>query len=384
MAVEYLNHIRLLLIDDEDHFRQTLFKRLERRGLRVRQADSGETGLALLKAEPVDVVVLDVKMPGLDGIEALKWIKAQWPQTEVIFLTGHSTTQDGVEGIKSGAFDYLSKPIEFEHLLEKIKHAYQKKTRDEERRQEAAYKARIEQQMIATERLASMGTLAAGVAHEINNPLAIINEAAGYLSLLLKKEELAAMPRRQDFEKAIEKISSAVKRARVITHQLLGSVRKQEPVFAEVDLYELAAETLQLVHKEAANKEIRIYQSQGGNPAPIWIDPNQVRQILINLVTNAIHATGKEGKIEVRIEADPESSTLIVSDTGKGIPKENMEKIFEPFFSDKPPGEGTGLGLFVTRQIVDKLGGTIEVQSRVGVGTSMKVILPNRNPLKST
>ena len=84
------------------------------------------------------------------------------------------------------------------------------------------------------------------------------------------------------------------------------------------------------------------------------------------------------------IEADPETSTLIVSDTGKGIPRENMEKIFEPFFSDKPPGEGTGLGLFVTRQIVDKLGGTIEVQSRVGVGTSMKVILPNRNPLKST
>jgi signal transduction histidine kinase len=229
-----------------------------------------------------------------------------------------------------------------------------------------------------------MGTLAAGVAHEINNPLAIINEAAGFLSLLLKKEELAAMPRRQDFEKAIQKISNAVKRARVITHQLLGSVRKQEPVFAEVDLYELATETLQLVHKEAANKEIRIIQSQGGNPGPIWIDPNQVRQILINLLTNAIHATGKDGKIEVRIEADPETSTLIVSDTGKGIPRENMEKIFEPFFSDKPPGEGTGLGLFVTRQIVEKLGGKIEVQSRVGVGTSMKIILPNRNPLKST
>ena len=160
MTAEHLHNIRLLLIDDEDHFRHTLFKRLGKRGLTARQAGSGEEGLAMMKAEPVDVVVLDMKMPGLDGIEALKRIKSEWPQTEVIFLTGHSTTQDGVEGIKSGAFDYLSKPIEFEHLLEKIKQAYEKRIRDEERRQEAAYKARIEQQMIATERLASLGTLA--------------------------------------------------------------------------------------------------------------------------------------------------------------------------------------------------------------------------------
>ena len=382
MAIEKLNDIRLLLVDDEENFRQTLFKRLQKRGLRARQAESGEAGLAILNAEPMDVVVLDVKMPGLGGIEALKRIKSEWPQTEVIFLTGHSTTQDGVDGIKSGAFDYLSKPIEFEHLLEKIKQAYEKKIRAEERRQEAAYKARIEQQMIATERLASLGTLAAGVAHEINNPLAIINEAAGFLNQLLKKEELSGMPRRQDFEKVVEKISNAVKRARGITHQLLGSVRKQEPAVAKVDLQELIAETLQLVRKEAANKEIEISQTAGQGLGPVWIDPNQVRQILINLLTNAIHATGKQGKIEVRLEADPETTTLVINDTGKGIPKENIEKIFEPFFSDKPPGEGTGLGLFVTREIVNKLGGTIDVQSRVGVGTSMKVILPNRSPLK--
>ncbi len=382
MTAEQFHNIRLLLIDDEDHFRQTLFKRLGKRGLKAHQAGSGEEGLAIMKAEPVDVVVLDVKMPGLDGIEALKRIKSEWPQAEVIFLTGHSTTQDGVEGIKAGAFDYLSKPVEFEHLLEKIKQAYEKKYRGEERRQEAAYKARIEQQMIATERLASLGTLAAGVAHEINNPLAIINEAAGYLDLLLKKDELAGMPRRKDFEKAVEKISNGVKRARAITHQLLGSVRKQEPLVAEVDLQELSEETLQLVRKEAANKEIQLIQTAGGNLRPIWIDPNQVRQILINLLTNAIHATGAGGTISVHFEAEKGSTTLIISDTGKGIPRENMEKIFEPFFSDKPPGEGTGLGLFVTRQIVDKLGGNIEVQSRIGVGTSIKVVLPNRSPMK--
>ena len=380
MAVESVHNIRLLLIDDEDRFRRTLFKRLEKRGLKAWQADSGEAGLAIMQRETMDVVVLDVKMAGMGGIEALKRIKAEWPRTEVIFLTGHSTTQDGVEGIKAGAFDYLSKPVEFEHLLEKIKQAYEKKSREEERRQEAEYKARIEQQMIATERLASLGTLAAGVAHEINNPLAIINEAAGYLNLLLNKAELSGMPRRGDFEKAVGKISTGVKRARAITHQLLGSVRKHDPVVTEVDLKALIEETLQLVRKEAANKEIRIDLAAGDNLRPVWIDPNQVRQILINLLTNAIHATPKQGTVSVHIDTEAENTTLVISDTGKGIPRENMEKIFEPFFSDKPPGEGTGLGLFVTRQIIDKLGGRIEVQSKVGVGTRIDVLLPNRSP----
>lgn len=146
---------------------------------------------------------------------------------------------------------------------------------------------------------------------------------------------------------------------------------------------ELCEETLQLVRKEAANKEIQIEVTAGEQLRPIWIDPNQVRQILINLLTNAIHATGTRGSISVRVETNPENTTLVIIDSGKGIPKENMEKIFEPFFSDKPPGEGTGLGLFVTRQIIEKLGGTIEAQSKVGVGTRMKVVLPNRNPVTS-
>ena len=139
-------------------------------------------------------------------------------------------------------------------------------------------------------------------------------------------------------KRLLEKISNAVKRARAITHQLLGSVRKHEPVVAEVDLKELAQETLHLVRKEAANKEIQLIQTAGENLPPIWIDPNQVRQILINLLTNAIHATGSQGTISVHIEADRESTTLLIRDTGKGIPKENMKKIFEPLFQRQTSG----------------------------------------------
>jgi signal transduction histidine kinase len=376
MNAQQFTQIRLLLVDDEADFRSTLIKRLQKRGIGALQAASGQEALEILNRRDVDVVILDVKMPGVDGMEVLHIIKERYPQTEVILLTGHAETRGGVEGIKSGAFDYLSKPVEFDHLLEKIKQALEKKQRLEERQREAEYKERIEQQMIVTERLAALGTLAAGIAHEINNPLAIINEAAGVLTSVLQKPEAAEIPRRETFEKALEKIETAVKRARAITHQLLGDVRQQEPMPTQIRMDELVDETIQLVRKEAADRHIAVTRETPANPQTVWIDPNPIRQILINLLTNALHATDAGGRITLRIDKEADGLALSVSDTGKGIPKEHMDKIFEPFFSDKPPGQGTGLGLFVTREIVDKLGGRIDVRSQVGAGTTLTVHIP--------
>jgi two-component system NtrC family sensor kinase len=371
-----MKNIRLLLVDDEEYFRQTLFKRLTKRGLIVDQAADGNECLSALQNKAMDVVVLDVKMPGISGIEVLKQIKDRYPKIEVILLTGHATTADGVEGIKLGAFDYLGKPIELEHLFYKIIQAYDKIQRIEAEHQEAEYRKRMEQRMIAAERLASVGILAAGVAHEINNPLAIISESTGWMRQLFAKDELKDMPRRDDFIKALDKVEKSVERASRITHQLLGFAGKSEPAVSQVSLAELAEEAIRLVIHEIHNRDIKIVRQIKPGLGRIQSDPYQLRQVLMNLLTNAIHAVKSGGSIAIAIEDLGNGQVITVSDTGQGIPRENLDKIFEPFFSTKAPGEGTGLGLFVSRGIVEKLGGTIEVESEIGRGARFSIRLP--------
>jgi len=368
--------IRLLLVDDENHFRETMAKRLAKRGLDCDQAGNGNECLSMLEKKKMDVVVLDVKMPGLSGVEVLQEITHTYPKTEVILLTGHATTSDGIEGIKSGAFDYLMKPIELEHLYNKIIQAYDKIQRIEAEQKETEYRKQMEQQMIATERLASLGTLAAGVAHEINNPLAIIRESTGWMRQLFARDELKNIPRHEDFKGTLDKIEKSVDRASRITHQLLGFVRKSETTVTEVNLAELAEEAIRLIMHETQNRDIKIVRHVEPALAFIRSDPNQLRQVFLNLLTNAVHAIRSVGTITIDIQDAGESQVVTVSDTGQGIPRENLDRIFEPFFSTKPTGEGTGLGLFVTRGILDKLGGTVAVESEIGLGASFCIRLP--------
>ena len=366
----------LLLVDDEDSFRLPLSKRLAKRGFVVEQAADGSQCLAMLGEKRIDVVVLDVKMPGMSGIDVLQNIKREHPDIEVILLTGHATTASGVEGIKSGAFDYLTKPVELDQLVNKIGQAREKILRRAAEHEEAEYRKKIEQQMAATERLASLGTLAAGVAHEINNPLAIISESAGWMKQLLAKDELKGMYRRQDFAGALDKVEKSVERAKRITHQLLSFVRKSDSSFSRVDLTGLIDESLQFLEHETKKRNIKIVRKLQSVPDSVWSDPYRIRQALINLLTNAVHAVGEGGIITLALEDAADHAAITVSDNGPGIPRENLARIFEPFFSTKAPGEGTGLGLFVTRGVLEKLGGRITVDSEVGKGASFCIRLP--------
>jgi len=374
--------INTLLVDDENDFRQILAKRLKRRGINVREADRGEKALRMLEEMTADIVVLDVKMPGMDGIECLKRIKRTHAQTEVIMLTGHADIQGGVEGIKSGAFDYLSKPIELEHLIRKIKQAFHKIQRVQAEKKEAAFKEQIKQQMVVAERLVALGTMASGVAHEINNPLAVIQDSAGWLEQILEKPEMQAMPRKDDFKKGLERINKAVRRAGKITQQLLQAVKTQttemaDPsTFVEVSLKQLSEEAILLVEPEAALKHITIRLETPEPDPSAWTDPMQLLQVLLNLLSNSIQATDDGGQVLVRLDTSLEEAKILVRDTGCGISKENISRVFEPFFTTKEADQGTGMGLYVSWGIITGLGGLISVESEVNKGTAFTITLP--------
>jgi two-component system NtrC family sensor kinase len=367
---------KLLIVDDEVAFLRSTARIFEKRGYEVDVAASGEEALSKLGGQTFDVVVLDVKMPGIDGMETLKIIKDQHPDMEVILLTGHASTRNGVDGIKFGAFDYLAKPLEIEHLIRKVMQAHEKKTRRREKQREKEYRRQMEQNMSATERLASLGTLATGVAHEINNPLAIIRESAGWMDMVLDQAENARHPAAADLKNALVKIQTAVDRATRITHQLLGFVRTPSMVPVETDLKELAEEAIDLICRTVSGDSIEFAIHAGTGSTVLRSDPHRLRQVLINLVNNAVYAVSPAGSISVSIDPGETDILLSVSDNGVGISEEHLEKIFEPFFSTKPQTQGTGLGLFVTRGIVERLGGRIDVASRPGQGARFSVRLP--------
>lgn len=373
----------LLLVDDEEGFRATIAKRLGKRGFVLIQASSGEECLEILSKEPMDVVVLDVKMPGMNGIETLKAIKQTYKKTQVILLTGNVAVSDGIEGIKSGAFDYLTKPVEIDHLVNKIKQAFEIIRLEEEKQEELEYRAKLEKKMIDTERLVSLGTLSTGIAHEINNPLAIINESAGFMKQVVSAPEMFEYSQRDALLMGIEKIEKSVKRARKITHQLLGHVKKQGSQFSEVNLKALLYETLGLLKKELEDKNIKIIWKIDKEKNVFWSDPYQIRQVLMNLLNNAIHAVKKNGSITLSISDIDDDIILEIEDDGIGIPKENLRKIFDPFFTTKSFDEGTGLGLFVVHKILSDLDSEIEVKSTLGKGTSFKIKLPKKYERKN-
>ena len=342
-------------------------------------ADCGRRCLEILDAHPMDVIVLDIKMPDRDGLDVLNEIKLSHPETEVIFLTGHGSTSDGVAGIKAGAFDYLSKPIELDHLLKKINQAYEKKTRDEDKKKEAENRSAMEKQLLAAERLAALGVIASGVAHEINNPLAIIQGWSELLESLLQ-ESNADFPLRDEFEKGFKKIELAVKRAKQITHKMLGTIQLRTERVYEVQASDLLESTVRLITKDASEKQLSIDQVPENSHTSFRADPYPVQQVLLNILNNAVQAAPPGSRITCRIYSEAENIFFEIKDAGSGILPEHLEKIFDPFFTTKPTGEGSGLGLYVSRKIVEKQGGSIDVRSTPGQGAVFTVRLPIQPP----
>jgi len=236
-------------------------------------------------------------------------------------------------------------------------------------RREAAFR-----ELQHSHKLSSIGKLAAGVAHEINNPMAIINEKAGLMKDLL--ETSGEFEYREKFSTLLDDILKAVDRTKTITHRLLGFAKRMEVRFEELQLNDVVKEVLGFLEKEALYKNVEIRLQLDENLPRISSDRGQLQQVFLNILTNALEAVEEEGLITITSWQDgPDRVAVSVQDNGRGMSKETMEHIFEPFFTTKRE-YGTGLGLSITYGIVKKLGGDIHVASQESVGTTLTVFLP--------
>ena len=355
---------KVLVIDDEENICKSCEEVLLDDGYTVATFTRPSEGLQYLRQEDIDLVLLDLKMPEADGIAVLKEIRARHRETLVVVITGYASVETAVASLKLGAFDYVSKPFTPDELSLAVKRAF------EHKRLVADYRKMSEQRLMRSEKLASIGRLAAGIAHEINNPLTSV---LTFSSLLLRKAE------KEEQKEKLEIIVKETTRCRQIVRDLLNFARQGEPKKEEVSINQVIESALSLTRNQLKVSEMRIaVQKELGELPLLQLDPNQILEVFVNIIINAIDAMpqGGELKMTTRLAQGGKSVEIRASDTGYGISKENLEKVFDPFFTTKDAGKGTGLGLSVTYGIIDRHNGTIDVESEVGKGTTFIIKLP--------
>jgi signal transduction histidine kinase len=359
---------RILLVEDDVDLCEALGEGLEEHGHTVVYATDGEVGLRRMREFRPDVVVLDLMMPKVDGWQfrvAQRSDPALAATPLVVISASNSPTALAVD-----ADMYLRKPLGIETLLEAIEGVLNAQLR----RLEAA-------QLAQTERLAALGTLAAGLAHEINNPLTyLLLELQQAMRLLPAATTDGNRPLVAQLERLVRDALEAGERIRGITTAIRAFSRPDDIRVRPVDI----RAPLDAAVKLAAN-EIRgraRLATHYPDPFIVMANEGQLGQVFLNLLTNAAHAI-PEGSVdahEIRVQSSLENDNVIVeiSDTGSGIPPHLIGRVFEPFFSTKPVGQGTGLGLSISHNIVTAFGGSIAVTSEAGRGTTFRVLLPTR------
>lgn len=238
--------------------------------------------------------------------------------------------------------------------------------------------ARLDASLVQSSKMAALGKLAAGVAHEVNNPLTLIREGAGWIKDLLSEEDPSKIENYEEIEAALKKIDQHVERAKGVTHRMLGFGRRMEPKQDDVNINLLFDETIKFLETEALHRDIAFIKEYDTHLPLVATDTAQMQQVFLNILDNAIDAVDKNGSITVKtgMHANGKEIFASVLDNGVGIPQEKLDMIFDPFFTTKKVGEGTGLGLSIVFSLIEKVGGRIEAQSAEGKGSVFTIYLP--------
>jgi two-component system, NtrC family, sensor kinase len=405
---------RILIVDDEEPVRNLYASYLDE-AYSCATASDAQAALELMAGEQFALVLSDMQMPGLSGTELLRKIVERYPDTAVIMISGIDRTQRVIDAIRVGASDYLVKPCDFDVLSLCVERALERRAlrrnarlykRDlEERNLELADQkaelVRLQAQRIQAEKMASLGLLASGIAHELNNPAGfiysnvdVLKDYVGRLAKCLRAYDQMSLPAEDaarvgelkqqiDYENIMSDLNSTLsdtyigaERIRDVVQNLRLFSRLDEAEIKRVDLHEGLEATIRLLSRYFKPGRITVTRDYGDLP-PVTCYAAQLNQVWMNLLVNAAQAIGDDvGTVHIQSRCDGDCVAISISDNGKGIAAENLKRVFDPFFTTKPIGEGTGLGLSITHGIIVQHHGTINLESAAGKGTTFVITLP--------
>jgi signal transduction histidine kinase len=387
----FLMREKLLIVDDERMILELTSMVLSSRGFDVSVVDNASDSYELIERERPALVLLDYMMPKINGLEALKEIRERFPETYVIMFTGKGSEEVAVELMKAGASDYILKPFSNAKLVERIENVLrirsvelrnkelveeqerllgeiEKWNRELEERVElkTAELELAHHEILLTEKLAALGHLSAGMAHEIRNPLNSISLFAQVMRTGLENE-----PEMRFYS---EKIINEVERIDAILVKLLSTSKRSPFQLRTIHIDNVIESSLQPFLEQMQVQKVTLQIQLLKDTPSILADADELGQVFSNLFSNALFEMMQGGTLTVSLTHDDKDALVTVSDTGGGIPADHLNEIFDPFFTTKE--RGTGFGLSVVLRIVKTYAGRINVESEEGQGTTFQIWLP--------
>src|SRR5438874_10471658 len=371
---------QILVIDDEMGPRESL-RMLLKPNYQVHTADCVEAGLKLLKEKQPDTIVMDIRMPGMSGIEGLRQIRQVDPHLSVIMLTGFGALETAKEALRLGANDYISKPFDA-HEMQQVIDRNVERTRAHRTTQHAAAEIkelnnRLLQQLAQKERLAALGQASAEFVHDLGNPLTIV---WGYVQLLAKKLELSENGGTIGNATSIKELRIIEQNVRLCRElltmwQSYGSAEAlaRKPISVSAILHEV----LKGVAPLATQSGVEIQADICSDSCTLAGDAVQIKRAVQNVIINAIQASAdNKGLVTIACTRKDFYVDLRVEDNGPGIAQGQINKIFDPYFTTKQAKSGTGLGLYISKKVVEDHNGSIKVESSPGTGSIFTIRLP--------
>jgi len=407
---------RILIVDDEAGVRELFAAWLREENYECKTAASADQALAILATDTYALVISDMMMPGRNGVELLREIRSRYPDTTVIMVSGIDRPQRVRDALRCGAFDYLIKPCELSVLTLSVERGLERRSLQRTARiykdhlesqnielaESKTELERLQAQLVHTEKMASLGQLAAGIAHELNNPagfiygnMDLLGDYLAQLQSLLSIYDRAVLPADAlqsvnslkaeiRYERLVDDLDSILADCREGAERICDVVknlrlfsRLDEAEIKKVDVHSGIDSTVRLLSRYFSGSLVTLRREYGDLP-PIHCYAGQLNQVWMNLLVNAAQAVPDRGEVSISTRLEQDSVVVDINDTGAGIPEDQLSRIFDPFFTTKPVGEGTGLGLSISYGIIERHGGTIAVVSEIGTGTTFTVRIPIR------